>query len=56
MKGGMIKGLMTGMLIGSAAATAFGVMNWQTERKWNQKARQTGSWVSDRMDDIARKL
>ena len=56
MKGGMTKGLIAGMLIGSAAATAFGVMNWQTERKWNQKARMTGSWISDRADNLTRKL
>lgn len=56
MKNGMVKGLLAGMMIGSAAATAFGVMNWQTERKWNQKARMTGSWISDKAEDIARKL
>ena len=56
MKNGMLKGLITGMLIGGSAATVFGVMNWQTERKWNQMARQTGSWISDRADEIAKKL
>ena len=29
-KHGMVKGLMTGAIIGGAAATMFGVMNWQT--------------------------
>ena len=56
MKGGLMKGLITGMLIGGTAATVFGVMNWQTEKRWNQKARQTGSWISDKADDIVRKL
>ena len=56
MKGGMTRGLIAGMLIGSAAATAFGVMNWQTERKWNQKAKMTGSWISDKADDLVKKL
>lgn len=56
MKGGMIRGLITGMMIGGAAATAFGVMNWQTERQWNRKAKQTGSWISDKADAIARSL
>ena len=56
MKGGMAKGLITGMLIGSAAATMFGVMNWQTERKWNHAARKTGSWISDKADDLTKKL
>ncbi|MBR1821511.1 MAG: hypothetical protein IJ769_07810, partial [Clostridia bacterium] len=56
MKSGLMKGLLTGMLIGGSAATIFGVMNWQTEKKWNQKAKQTGSWLSDRADDIVKKL
>ena len=56
MRGGLMKGLLTGMLIGGSAATIFGVMNWQTERKWNQKAKQTGSWISDKADDLARRL
>ena len=34
----------------------YGVKNWQTEKKWNQKARRTGSWISDRADDFVRKL
>ena len=56
MRGGLMKGLLAGMLIGGSAATIFGVMNWQTERKWNQKAKQTGSWISDKADDLARRL
>ena len=56
MKGGMVKGLMAGMVIGSAAATVFGVMNWQTEKKWNRKARMTGSWISDKADNIDSKM
>lgn len=56
MKAGMMKGLVTGMLIGGSAAAIFGVMNWQTEKKWNQQAKKAGSWLSDRADDIVRKL
>ena len=56
MKGGMLKGLITGMLIGGTAATVFGVMNWQTEKRWNQQAKKTGSWISDRVDGITEKL
>ena len=48
--------LGAGMLIGGSAATVFGIMNWQTERSWNRKARQTGSWISDRAGDLAKKL
>ena len=56
MRGGLMKGLLAGMLIGGSAATIFGVMNWQTERKWNEKAKQTGSWIADKADDLARRL
>ncbi|MBQ8507934.1 MAG: hypothetical protein IJ466_10960 [Clostridia bacterium] len=56
MKSGTMRGLMTGMLIGGAAATMFGVMNWQTERKWNQKMRKGGQWVSQKADDLVKKL
>lgn len=50
----MVKGLMTGMLIGGAAATMFGVMNWQTERRWNQQLRRGGRWLSHKTDEIAK--
>lgn len=56
MKGGMMKGLLAGMLIGTAAATAYGVMNWQTERKWNQAAKRTGSWISNKAGNLAGKM
>ena len=51
-----MKGLVAGMLIGGSAATIFGVMNWQTEKKWNQQAKKTGSWISDRAEGIVKKL
>lgn len=56
MKHGMTKGLITGMLIGSSAATLFGVMNWQTEKKWNQKARQTGKMISRKAEHFTNRL
>ena len=56
MKSGLMKGLIAGMLIGGSAATVFGVMNWRTEKKWNQKAKQTGSWISDKADDIVNRM
>jgi hypothetical protein len=52
----MMKGLMTGMIIGGTAATMFGVMNWQTERKWNQAAKRTGSWISNKAGNLAGKM
>lgn len=54
MKHGMMKGLMTGMFLGGAAATMFGVMNWQTERKWNQQIRKGGRWLTQKTDDLSR--
>ena len=56
MKNGTMKSLMTGMLLGGAAATMFGVMNWQTERRWNQKLRQGGQWIAEKKDDLMKKL
>ena len=56
MKTGMIRGLLAGMLIGGSAATVFGVMNWQTAKKWNQQAKKTGSWLSGKADELTKKL
>ena len=53
---GMVKGLITGAVIGGTAATMFGVMNWQTERRWNQKMRQGGKWMAAKTDQIMKKL
>ena len=56
MKGGLTKGLIAGMVIGSAAAAMFGVANWQTARSLNRKAKSAGSWIASRADDLAGKL
>lgn len=56
MRNGMTKGLVTGLLIGGSAATIFGVMNWQTEKKWNVKARKTGNWVTRKANNIVSKF
>ena len=55
MKHGMIRGLMTGMFIGTAA-TMFGIMNWQTERKWNQQIRRSGRWLSQKTDELTKMM
>ena len=52
MRRGMARGLMTGMLIGGTAATMFGIMNWQNERKWNRQMRQGGKWISKKTDQL----
>ena len=56
MKNGTVKGLMSGMVLGGAAATIYGVMNWQTERRWNQKMRQGGQWIAKKKDEMLKKL
>lgn len=53
---GMIKGLMTGMVIGGTAATMYGIMNWQTERKWNLQLRRGGHWLSHKTDELTKML
>ena len=55
MKGCKMRGVMTGMLIGGMAATMFGVINWQTERKWNQQLRRGGRWLSEKTDELTGK-
>ena len=52
MRGGMIKGLVAGALLGGAAATIYGVMNWQTQRKWSRMAAHGGQWVADKTDEL----
>ena len=52
MKGLTFKGLMTGALIGGSAAMVYGIMNWQTERRWNNQAKKTGRWVAGKADDL----
>ena len=56
MKQGMLKGLMAGFIAGGSLAMIYGVMNWKKERQWNRMAKQTGSWVSDKASDLAKKL
>ena len=56
MKQGSMRSLMTGMVIGCTAATMFGVMNWQTEKKWNQQFHRSGRWLSKKTDELMRKL
>ena len=51
MKNGLIKGMAAGMMIGGAAATIFGVLNWQTERQWNRQLRKGGRWISRMTDE-----
>ena len=52
MRNGMMKGLMTGALLGGAAATIFGIVNWKTERRWHMQARKAGHWMANKTDEI----
>ena len=45
---GTVKGMVAGALLGGAAATLFGEMNWRTERTWCLQAQRVG-------DKMARK-
>ena len=52
MKGGLFKGLIAGAAIGGAAAMLYGMMNWQTQRKWCHMATDGGHWVADKADEL----
>lgn len=52
MKNGMMKGLITGALIGGSAAAMYGVMNWQTAKKMNQQMKKTGHWLTTKAENI----
>lgn len=56
MKNGMIKGLITGAMIGGSAAMMYGIMNWQNARQMNQKMKQTGHWIASKTDDLTSKF
>ena len=46
MKSGMVKGLITGAVIGGSAAMMYGIMNWQSAKKMNQQFKKTGRWIA----------
>jgi gas vesicle protein len=56
MKNGMMKGLITGAVIGGSAAMMYGIANWQSARRMNQQVKKTGSWIASRTGDIVSKL
>lgn len=56
MRIGTIRGMIAGTLIGGAAATMFGIVNWQTQRKLNQQMKRGGKWLSCKTDELIRKL
>lgn len=56
MKSGMMKGLITGAVIGGSAAMMYGIMNWQSARGMNQQMKKTGQWLADKTGDLASKF
>lgn len=56
MKSGMMKGLITGAMIGGTAAMMYGVMNWQTARSMHHKMQKTSHWLADKTDGFASKF
>ena len=51
---GMMKGVLTGAVIGATAATVFGMMNWETERHWKNQAMRAGRCVANKADQLFR--
>lgn len=56
MKNGMMKGLITGAVIGGSAAMMYGIVNWQSARRMNQQMKKTGGWLADKTTDIVSKF
>lgn len=56
MRGGMMKGLVAGALIGGSAAMMYGVMNWQSARSMNQQMKKTGHWLANKTGNLASKF
>ena len=56
MKNSMVKGLITGAMIGGTAAMMYGVMNWQSARHMNAKMKKTGRWIAGKADELTTKL
>ena len=52
MKSGTIKGRVAGALLGGAAATLYGVMNWRPERKWCMQAQRMGDKVARKAGEM----
>lgn len=48
MKSGLIKGMVAGAVIGASAATVYGMMNWQTERRLGRAAANVGKTISEK--------
>ena len=52
MRSGTVKGMVAGALLGGAAATLFGVMNWRTERKWCLQAQRVGDKMARKAGEV----
>lgn len=52
MNTGMMRGVITGAILGATAATAFGVMNWEREKQWKNQAMRMGKNMLDKADKM----
>ena len=48
MKKSWVRGMIAGAMIGASAATVYGMMNWQTERKMARAAMNAGRAIMDK--------
>ncbi len=48
MSNGWLKGMVTGAILGASAATVYGMMNWQVERKLGRAAVNAGKTISEK--------
>ncbi len=56
MRSGTMRGVIAGTLIGGAAATVFGIVNWQTHRKLNRQMKRGGRWLTEKTDELMKKI
>ena len=56
MKRGTMRGMIAGTLIGGTAATVFGIVNWQTHRRLNQQMKRGGRWLSEKTEELMKKI
>lgn len=46
MKKGWVRGMITGAMIGASAATVYGMMNWEQERKMGRYVMNAGHAIA----------
>ena len=54
MKKGLIRGMIAGTIVGASAATIYGMMNWEQERRMGRAVMRTGKAISDKANKMFR--